>query len=89
MRVVKEWGPLIAIIVIMRSTGLPGLYTAVALLAYLGWLGFRLLTTRRWFGCLALLLLPYSLVLAGAWSLVDSLRDWNRLTRGSPDPHRS
>lgn len=77
-RAFKEWGPLIGLIVVLRAVGLPGLYTGLAVLAYLAAIGLRLLLTRRWFGCLAMLLLPYSLVLAGIWSLFESLRDWNR-----------
>lgn len=77
-RAFKEWVPLIAIIGGMRAFGLPGLDVALASLIYIAWLGFRFLRTRHWFGCLALLLLPYSLILAGIWSLIDSLRDWNR-----------
>lgn len=76
-RTLREWGPLIAIIFGLRAVGLPGLDVGIAVLIYLALLGLRLLLTRRWFGCLALLLLPYSLVLAGAWSLYESLREWN------------
>lgn len=76
-RVIKEWGPLVAIIVILRLAGLPGLEVSVAVLIYVAYLGFRLLLARGWFGCLALLLLPYSLVLAGVWSLIESVRDWH------------
>jgi len=76
-RVLREWGPLIALIVIFRGIGLPDLETSVSALLYLAVIGFRFLLHHRWFGCLALLLLPYSLVLAGAWSLVESLRQWN------------
>jgi hypothetical protein len=81
-RVLKEWGPLVALIVVLRALGAPGLYTAVGTLIYIAWLGFRFLMARRWFGCLALLLLPYSLVVAGIWSLYDSLKEWNRPTAG-------
>lgn len=76
-RALREWGPLIGIIFGLRALGLPGLYIGVAVLCYLAILGLRLLISRRWLGCLALLLLPYSLVLAGVWSLWESLRDWN------------
>ncbi len=77
LRVLREWGPLLAIIFGLRSVGVPGLDVGVAVLIYLAVLGVRLLWIRRWFGCLALLLLPYSLVLAGAWSLIESLREWS------------
>lgn len=76
-RALKEWLPLIGLIVAVRSVGLSGLITALTVLTYLAWLGLNLLLTRKWFGCLALLLLPYSLVLAGTWSLFESLRDFN------------
>lgn len=77
----QEWGPLVAMIVMLRLMGLAGLDISVAVLLYLAGLGFRLLLTRRWFGCLALLLLPYSLILAGVWSLVESVRDWHKPRR--------
>lgn len=77
LRVLREWGPLIAIIFGLRSIGLPGLDVGIATLIYLALLGLRLLLTHRWFGCLAVLLLPYSLVLAGLWSLWESVRAWN------------
>lgn len=76
-RALKEWAPLIILVAVMRTLDLPGLYIGLGVLVYLGWLGFRFLMVRRWFGCLALLLLPYSLVLAGIWSLIESLREWN------------
>lgn len=77
LRVLREWGPLIAIIFGLRSLGVPGLDVGIAVLIYLALLGVQLLWKRRWFGCLALLLLPYSLVLAGVWSLLESLREWS------------
>ncbi|MDA8204726.1 MAG: J domain-containing protein [Thermaerobacter sp.] len=77
-RALKEWAPLIVLIVVMRSFDQPGIYIGVAVLIYVAWLGLRLLLARRWFGCLAFLLLPYSLVLAGVWSLIESLKEWNR-----------
>ncbi|WP_338055104.1 J domain-containing protein [Sulfobacillus harzensis] len=76
-RTLGEWGPLIVIIFGLRALGLPGFDVAIAVLIYLALLGLRLLIRRHWLGCLALLLLPYSLVLAGVWSLWESLRDWN------------
>lgn len=79
-RVLKEWGLLIAIIMGLRAVGLSGVLAAGVVGAYLAWLGLRFLVRRRWFGCLALLLLPYSLILAGVWSLFDSLKGWNEPT---------
>lgn len=87
-RVLKEWGPLIALIVLLRSLGVPGLYTAGGILTYIAWLGFRFLLSRRWFGCLAVLMLPYSLVVAGIWSLLQSLKDWNRPVARSAQDRR-
>jgi hypothetical protein len=86
-RVIQEWGPLLALIATLRIIGWVGLEMTVVILVYLAGLGFRLLLTRRWFGCLALLLLPYSLIVAGVWSLVESVRDWHapdRLGKAKP-----
>lgn len=85
-RVLQEWGPLIAIIFGLRAIGLPGLDVGIAILIYLALLGLKLLLARHWFGCLALLLLPYSLVLAGAWSLIESLKGWNGASGGKAKP---
>lgn len=84
-RALKEWGPLILIVMGLRLLAVPSLYTAIAVLIYIAWLGLVFLLDRKWFGCLAFLLLPYSLVLAGVWSLFESLREWNHPpTKGAP-----
>ena len=68
--------PLLLGTAFLASVDVAGKIIAIAALAYLAALGLRLLITRHWLGCLALLLLPYSLVFAGAWSLVESLKNW-------------
>ncbi len=75
-RVIQEWGPLMILIATLRLLAWSSVEMTVAVSIYLAALGFRLLLTRHWFGCLTLLLLPYSLVMAGVWSLVESIRDW-------------
>ncbi|MCY0864520.1 MAG: J domain-containing protein [Sulfobacillus sp.] len=76
-RVLREWLPVIAIIGVGRIVDVPRLMIGLALLIYIAYRGFTYLTAKRWWGCLALLLLPYSLILGGLWSLWESVRQWN------------
>lgn len=86
-RALREWLPLIGGIVWLKSIGLsPGL-VLWTVLGYLAFLGFFQLKRARWFGCLAVLLLPYSLVLAGLYSLYESLAGWNKTATDEPPPY--
>ena len=48
------------------------------LLGYLAFVGVGWLRRKHWLGCLALLFFPYSLVLAGLYSLYEGLSQWNK-----------
>ena len=76
-RALREWSPLIALVAGLRIVNFPPLYVGIAVLIYLAYLGLGLLLRKHWFGCLAVLLLPYSLVLAGTWSLLESIKEWS------------
>ncbi|MHB1611342.1 MAG: hypothetical protein ACYCT0_06600, partial [Sulfobacillus sp.] len=49
-----------------------------SVLGYLALLGIGWLRRKRWMGCLALLFFPYSLILAGLYSLYEGLSQWNK-----------
>lgn len=74
-RALTKWGPLAGLIILFGALGLPGRPTLVAVALYVAYLGFRLLLDKHWWGCLTILLFPYSLLLAGIWSLIESLHD--------------
>ncbi|MDA8192797.1 MAG: J domain-containing protein [Thermaerobacter sp.] len=76
LRALSQWVPLLAGLGLLRSLGLSTVVMFWALLAYLTAVGFWYLWRHRWLGCLALLFVPYSLVLAGLYSLYTSLSQW-------------
>jgi hypothetical protein len=84
-RALREWIPLILLIALSRLFGFTASFVLLLVAAYLAVIGVQELIRHRWFGCLALLLLPYSLILAGIWSLIESLREWSAV--GAPPNH--
>ncbi len=77
-RVVREWLPLVAGIALLRAIGLSSAVLLWSVLGYLALLGIGWLRRKRWMGCLALLFFPYSLILAGLYSLYEGLSQWNK-----------
>ncbi|PSR35026.1 MAG: J domain-containing protein [Sulfobacillus benefaciens] len=82
-RVVREWVPLIIGVAVLREVGLGSAVLLWGVLGYLALLGLGWLRRKRWMGCLALLFFPYSLVLAGLYSLYEGLSQWNKFAMES------
>lgn len=77
-RVMREWA-FLAVIVLWGKLWPWALSTLLwGILGYLAALGILELRRLRYFGCLAWLFIPYSLVLAGLYRLYDGLSRWNR-----------
>ncbi|MCY0878204.1 MAG: J domain-containing protein [Firmicutes bacterium] len=83
-RALREWLPLVLLIALSRMMGLTAGWVILVVAGYLAVLGVEELFRHRWFGCLAFLLLPYSLVLAGIWSLIESLQAWGQASPRDP-----
>lgn len=78
VRVAREWLPLIGGITLVKELGVPASIMLWGVLGYLALVGVGWLRRKRWLGCLALLFFPYSLVLAGLYSLYEGLSQWNK-----------
>lgn len=76
-RAVKEWVPFISLIAILKLASFSSMMILWLVLGYFAILGYGQLRRARLLGCLAFLLFPYSLVLAGIYSLYQSLSQWN------------
>ncbi len=77
-RVMGEWGGLILIVVWGKLWPWALSTLLWSILGYLAILGILELRRFRYFGCLAWLFIPYSLVLAGLYRLYDGLSQWNK-----------
>lgn len=75
-RAIGQWLPLILGVSGLKSLEVPSSTIFWSIIAYLAIIGLMYLRRRRWLGCLAFLFLPYSFVLAGLYSLFDSLSQW-------------
>lgn len=82
-RVAREWLPLIGGITLLKGLDISLSIVFWGVLGYLAIIGIGWLRRKRWFGCLALLFLPYSLVLAGLYSLYEGLSLWNKFASES------
>ncbi|SMC04165.1 DnaJ domain-containing protein [Sulfobacillus thermosulfidooxidans DSM 9293] len=77
-RVLREWGLLFVLIATSKLLSWPFSTLLWSLLGYLALLGILELRRLRYFGCMAWLFIPYSLVLAGLYSLYEGLSRWNK-----------
>ncbi len=77
-RAAREWLPLIGGITLLKGLAVPSSILLWGVVAYLAVIGVGWLRRKGWFGCLALLFFPYSLVLAGLYSLYEGLSQWNK-----------
>lgn len=76
-RVLWEWGGLAAMVIIGKLMFWPLSTLLWSILGYLAGLGILELRRLRYFGCITWLFIPYSLVLAGLYSLYEGLSRWN------------
>ncbi len=84
-RVMGEWSGLFLIVGWGKLWPWPLPIILWTILGYLAVLGIVELRRFRYFGCLAWLFIPYSLVLAGLYRLYDGLSRWNQEAGNIPD----
>ncbi len=84
-RALGEWAALASVLGAGKVLAWPVPTLLWAILGYLAVLGVMELRRLHYFGCMAWLFVPYSLVLAGVYSLYEGLSLWNRHSVRGPD----